>query len=471
MADSRGINKTPWPPDSYGSSVSQKRHKKLTRNVINICMEKLAREIITFDDELVGCICKKVGVSIGTQTMGSQIHFNPREIVISVMLKPEVGPEQFCTQETKYVTEGLRIVAVKPDSSRIVKIRMVGLYFNTPDSLISDYVECFGIKLVSSSPKMDTHQKGPWKGQLNGDRIYEAKVHSQKCPMGSYHLIDGARVKVIYPGNSRTCARCHYAPSECPGGGIARDCEAKGTDRVPLTTHLKQLMTKLDSINSENSGKRMISENVEDYIGVPLGAGAGGLGGGGGGDEGGDQASSDHLKQVDRLTTDSPPPPPSPSPSGPKDQPGLTGAAAGDLGVPLGAGAGGLGGVGGGDEGGDQAGSDHLEQVDRLTTDSPPPPPSPSPSGPKDQPGLIGAAAAGPVIPAVIPDYHEETEQGKSTEKSPETAANPLEQAAAAGSTESAVQASVLPAGEGWADEELDQMTKLAEELDDKANQ
>ena len=372
MADSRGINKTPWPPDSYASSVSQKRHKKLTRNVINICMEKLAREIITFDDELVGCICKKVGVSIGTQTMGSQIHFNPREIVISVMLKPEVGPEQFCSQETKYVTEGLRIVAVKPDSSRIVKIRMVGLYFNTPDSLISDYVECFGIKLVSSSPKMDTHQKGPWKGQLNGDRIYEAEVHSQKCPMGSYHLIDGARVKVIYPGNSRTCARCHYAPSECPGGGIARDCEAKGTDRVPLTTHLKQLMTKLDSINSENSGKRMISENVEDYIGVPLGAGAGGLGGGDGGDEGGDQASSDHLKQVDRLTTDSPPPPPSPSPSGPKDQPGLTGAAAGDLGVPLGAGAGGLGGVGGGDEGGDQAGSDHLEQVDRLTTDSPP---------------------------------------------------------------------------------------------------
>ena len=91
MADSRGTNKTPWPPDSYASSVSQKRHKKLTRNVINICMEKLAREIITFDDELVGAICQKVGVSIGTQTMGSQIHFNPREIIISVVLKPELG--------------------------------------------------------------------------------------------------------------------------------------------------------------------------------------------------------------------------------------------------------------------------------------------------------------------------------------------------------------------------------------------
>ena len=172
---------------------------------------------------------------------------------------------------------------------------------------------------MNSSPKMDTHKEGPWKGQLNGDHIYEAEVHSQKCPMGSYHLIDGARVKVIYPGNSRTCARCHYAPSECPGGGIARDCEAKGTDRVPLTTHLKLLMTKLETINSENSSKKVITESPEDYVGVPLGAGAGGLGGGGGGDG---------LL----LTTESPPPPPSPSPSGPKDQPELTGAAAGDLG-------------------------------------------------------------------------------------------------------------------------------------------
>ena len=88
---------------------------------------------------------------------------------------------------------------------------------------------------------MNTYREGPWKGQINGDRVYQAEVHSQKCPMGSYHIIDGARVKVIYPGNSRTCARCHSASSQCPGGGVAREYETKGTGRVPVTTHLKQL--------------------------------------------------------------------------------------------------------------------------------------------------------------------------------------------------------------------------------------
>ena len=91
-------------------------------------------------------------MNIGTQTLGSQVHFNPREIVVSVVLKQEIGPEQFCSQEVQYLRENLRIVAVKPDSSRGVKIRLVGLYFNTPDSLISDYVDQFVIKLVSTTP-------------------------------------------------------------------------------------------------------------------------------------------------------------------------------------------------------------------------------------------------------------------------------------------------------------------------------
>ena len=82
-------------------------------------------------------------------------------------------------------------------------------------------------------------------------------------------------MKVIYPGNTRTCARCHSAPSQCPGHGIARQCEANGTDRVPITTHLKQLWNRLDTINSERS---RITEQEEGYIGVPVGAGGGDLG-------------------------------------------------------------------------------------------------------------------------------------------------------------------------------------------------
>ena len=141
-----------------------------------------------------------------------------------------------------------------------MKLRTVGLYFNTPDSLMVAYLENFGIKVSSQNSHMDSFKEGPWRGKLNGERVYQAEVHSQKCPMGSYHLMDGARVKVIYPGNTRTCARCHSPPNQCPGNGIARQCEAQGTDRVSLSLHLKQLWERLLNINKEGDNSEGVRE-------------------------------------------------------------------------------------------------------------------------------------------------------------------------------------------------------------------
>ena len=273
MSGSGGVNKTPWPPDTYANSVNAKKHKKLNRNVINVILEKLRSEQYNFGDELVGEICQVIGVNVGTQTMGYQVHFTPREITLSVVLRPEIGAERFCSQEVKHVRDGLRIVAVKPDNLRVVKLRIVGLYFNTPDSLVIEYLENFGIKVTSQTSNMDTYREGPWRGQLNGERVYQAEVHSQKCPMGSYHLIDGARVKVIYTGNTRTCARCHSPPDQCPGNGIARQCEAEGTDRVSLSLHLKQLGEKLSNINKGGANGEAAREKEEGRHGNPAGTG------------------------------------------------------------------------------------------------------------------------------------------------------------------------------------------------------
>ena len=49
-------------------------------------MEKLRSEQYNFGDELVGEICQVIGVNFGTQTMGYQVHFTPREITLSVVL-------------------------------------------------------------------------------------------------------------------------------------------------------------------------------------------------------------------------------------------------------------------------------------------------------------------------------------------------------------------------------------------------
>ena len=93
--------------------------------------------------------------------------------------------------------------------------------------------------------------------------------------MGSYHLLDGARVKVIYPGNTRTCARCHSPPNQCPGNGIARQCETEGTERVSLSLHLKQMGGRLINIDKEGAGRTIVRELEHGHIIVPAGAGGG----------------------------------------------------------------------------------------------------------------------------------------------------------------------------------------------------
>ena len=59
---------------------------------------------------------------------------------------------------------------------------------------------------------------------------------------GSYHIIDGEKVSIRYRGQTRTCARCHQGVSQCPGSGLAKDCEA---DRVLLSTHMKEHWDKI----------------------------------------------------------------------------------------------------------------------------------------------------------------------------------------------------------------------------------
>ena len=58
-------------------------------------------------------------------------------------------------------------------------------------------------------------------------------------PMGTFHFIDGSKVKVFYRGNIKTCARCHKSAANCPGGAIARECLAQGGVKVDLAHHMK----------------------------------------------------------------------------------------------------------------------------------------------------------------------------------------------------------------------------------------
>ena len=45
--------------------------------------------------------------------------------------------------------------------------------------------------------------------------------------IGSTHIIDGERVSVRYPGQTKTCNKCHKTANICPGKGIAKSCSSE----------------------------------------------------------------------------------------------------------------------------------------------------------------------------------------------------------------------------------------------------
>ena len=63
--------------------------------------------------------------------------------------------------------------------------------------------------------------------------------------MGTFHFLDGARVRIFYRGNKKTCGRCHAESGSYPGEGYAKDCQAQGGQKVDLAEHMKKVWQEI----------------------------------------------------------------------------------------------------------------------------------------------------------------------------------------------------------------------------------
>ena len=64
--------------------------------------------------------------------------------------------------------------------------------------------------------------------------------------MGTFHYLDGAKIKIFYKGNLFTCGRCHKGRNSCEGEAIAKTCMEKGGQRVSLFDHMRTLWGQID---------------------------------------------------------------------------------------------------------------------------------------------------------------------------------------------------------------------------------
>ena len=245
------------PPPSYANRVKQNmlKIKSLERNVLDITIEKNDQhQIVNLSGEEVERVCQLIGMRCGAETEGYQVQYRGKYITVSVWAKPRIGLERFNSEGPIVFSEDLMITSVRPAASKEVMVLFTGLPFNTPDEMVKEYLECFGAKLKTGVPTLGRYTGGPWKGQYNGERRYRADFSNQVVPMGTYHLLGGTRVRVLYNGNTNTCARCHKAPTQCMGGGKAKVCGDKGGPRVNLKDHMLHLWRRVGYVSGDTSG-------------------------------------------------------------------------------------------------------------------------------------------------------------------------------------------------------------------------
>ena len=214
-------------------------------NVLEVVLEKDDRGAFNVSDVECAHMMKKLGLDQrpGVHVEAVQICPNGRGFIL-ITLKKDIDVNKFCRYDVLEVTaSGIRVVNVKPAGKRDVVVNIKGLHPNTRDDGVIDYLGKFG-KIATNKVVYGTFGEGPLKGIKNGDRAYKIEINP-KTNIGTYHVIDGQKVTVRYPGQQQTCARCHETAVNCRGGGIARKCEAAGGPKVELSDYILGLWQRI----------------------------------------------------------------------------------------------------------------------------------------------------------------------------------------------------------------------------------
>ena len=234
----------PWGPQgshvaegqSYSSITAINTSIRDDKNVLEVRLERQQGASFRLSQLEIETLLVKLGID-GSHFLGVSACPQGKPVVL-ITLHPSVDIKKFLYRNESYVVkEGVRTTSIRPASKKDVIVTVSGLHPNTRDQAVVRYFEAHGN--VSKTEKI-THHVFPGEvgsslcaGKLNGNRSYVMEI---KVPMGSFHIIDGEKVTIRYPGQEWSCARCHNFKRSCPGFAIARDCTA---ERVLLSSHME----------------------------------------------------------------------------------------------------------------------------------------------------------------------------------------------------------------------------------------
>ena len=261
-------NQPPNPRVSYSDRLKTNINfnQRLKRNILEITLERTNKDAeMKIDQEEISRVFKTLGIDIVSQVEGYQVHYKGRNSVISVWMPPGVNVEKFCKDVNITVNSNVVTGLIRPAGKTDVTVSIVGLNFNTPDTFVFEYLGKFGT-LKNKSVIYSKYDEGPFKGKFNGERKYQVDFTGGGRQMGTYHLIDNCKVRVFFRGNQKTCGRCHRSARDCVGGGLARNCEAGGGERVLLSDHMRKLWQEIGFAPTSFALEDVIDENNENPV-------------------------------------------------------------------------------------------------------------------------------------------------------------------------------------------------------------
>ena len=166
-------------PSSYADRLKSNVNfdQRLKRNVLEITLEKRDKNSeMILDQVSVARLLKSIGMDVMTQMEGYQIQYNGRTSMISVWAVKGLSLERFCKPEGINVTKDIMTGMIRPSGRRDVTVTVSGLDFNTPDSLVFEYIKKFGGIIISNNVIYTKFSEGPFKGKCTGERKYQVDL-------------------------------------------------------------------------------------------------------------------------------------------------------------------------------------------------------------------------------------------------------------------------------------------------------
>ena len=140
----------------------------LIRGSRGMCLTKEAE--IFLEQTCVARVLNSIGLNIEDQVEGYQVQYNSGRHILSVWVIQGLDLERFCREENINVAKGIVKGVIKPAGRRDVTVSVSRLDFNTPDSLVCDYIRKFGGVILNANVIYSKFTEGPFKAKYTGFR-------------------------------------------------------------------------------------------------------------------------------------------------------------------------------------------------------------------------------------------------------------------------------------------------------------